>query len=722
MTYEKLFSIEFNNKKFMIFLDRNNRRTFLEINEKGEFEYCMLEDYLALYNIFNMPNPYVVYSISEFNFKQCVKVVKKGVLSLLSVITIINSMPNALAMEANVEVTDDSVTISEASPSNKKEYILIKDTNDLDKYLGHVDVTREIILDAINNNEKLPENIKTIAVEEFEEIYGAHPNANYRIFYENMKTKPLEAIFYSKEEYYKRFPKGSSASYDSKTNTIHLMENAPKDIVRHELAHTYHSFYREEADIIIRKSENHSALHEGMIDSMAKSDSSPSYIISKNVLKFLMYIADFTYEEYSRFGLENLISKAEKLYPGIRFRYVSYTLNTMQSAEISGKVTIKEAPLDMYNELFKACLQKASKTSGYEPFNKFLCIFNDRKESPEIKEYFQKYNEKLKELGYNPEIIKTAEANFKIYEKANCVIYNSNDESSLAFGYEEMDYSLYKANADDSLSQVNADDTFSYDSFIPKNFDLFKLKVLTNNSDLKVGITNVLKEEGMISPHKYSAIPICIDGKVLTTAMTGNLNIQVGFTENNKIGFIISDRDEKVIYKTNENLTNLSNKVPLNDYLWSHSYYIEELELRDILNEAYIKKYQSEYLGFYNFGVVENKIVMEPSTIITIIGTTDGKEYHQNYKVSDCRIYVQDDYILVRNVDYEYAKADDCIIDLESILKFANILVDGVPYYSITMNELTSITENYIAALNDEANVTKSGSDYYSYSTKITRE
>ncbi len=30
MTYQELFKIEYNNKNFMIFLDENNRKTFLE--------------------------------------------------------------------------------------------------------------------------------------------------------------------------------------------------------------------------------------------------------------------------------------------------------------------------------------------------------------------------------------------------------------------------------------------------------------------------------------------------------------------------------------------------------------------------------------------------------------------------------------------------------------------------------------------------------------------
>ena len=35
----------------MIFIDENNRQTFLEINNQGEYEYTMLEDFVDLHNM-----------------------------------------------------------------------------------------------------------------------------------------------------------------------------------------------------------------------------------------------------------------------------------------------------------------------------------------------------------------------------------------------------------------------------------------------------------------------------------------------------------------------------------------------------------------------------------------------------------------------------------------------------------------------------------------------
>ena len=187
MTYKKLFSIKYNSQRFMIFIDENNRQTFLEINNQGEYEYPMLEDFVALHNMFNNQEPYICYNIQKFRFKECVKVVKNGVLSLLTVITILNSMPNALAANQNLEITDDSIVISETISNEEYKYVRPKNQQELEEQLGKINLTKELVLEAIENNNNLPKDIKEVAKEQFETFYKMHPEANYRKFYENVK-------------------------------------------------------------------------------------------------------------------------------------------------------------------------------------------------------------------------------------------------------------------------------------------------------------------------------------------------------------------------------------------------------------------------------------------------------------------------------------------------------------------------------------------------------
>ena len=39
MVYQRLFNIKYNDKNFTIFIDRYGRRTFLELSDRGNYEY-----------------------------------------------------------------------------------------------------------------------------------------------------------------------------------------------------------------------------------------------------------------------------------------------------------------------------------------------------------------------------------------------------------------------------------------------------------------------------------------------------------------------------------------------------------------------------------------------------------------------------------------------------------------------------------------------------------
>lgn len=724
MTYKKLFGVEFNNKKFMIFIDENNRRTFLEMSAKGEYEYCMLEDFLALSKIFNGNNPYLTCDVSKFNFEECVKFAKNGVLTILAVIVVMNcSTPEALAANIDYEVNNDSVAISySATPTTKNEIDLTNVQELLNEYLDEIDLSEDLILEAIDNNQNIPDNIKKIIKEDFKKHYKEHPNANYRIFYENIKR--LTINFFTDEEYRKKFPTmpGSEAHFDFMTCAINLRETSSIETLLHELTHTY-QFIRLETEnyIIVVKNANGRALNEGITEVIQPRPKFGLYKIFKKVCEFLINISDFTFEEYTNKGIGYLIIKCKQVYPDIDFDYISATLDTMIDATIQQKVKIEKDPIEMYDELFKVALKKADVKTGYKPFIQFLDCLVGAKDESIAKDYFEKYTKELEKIGYfkseqGKKIKNNIQKYSEIYEKANYIIYSPDHEFDTSLGIISDNQTGQMINEDGTITSIDNVLTYGYSVS-----HILKIKAAICSPNIRETLINHLKDNAYISPNLYSPIPLYVNGKLLTTATTGDLSLQVGFAKNNKAGFIIYDKDGKIIYKTKENLTNLSNKVPLNHYLTPYDYYIEKLELNDILNEAYLKKYQSEYIGFYNFDVIEDKIVIEPSTIITITGTEEGKPYSHNYKVSDCKIYVQGDLIFVGKPDYDHTKPIDCVVDMENVLKFANLLVDGVPCYTIKMYELASITRSYLEALNEEANVTKSDSDYYSYSAEIPK-
>lgn len=699
MDYKKMFSIEFNQKEFMLFLGEDGRITFLQM-EDNQFKYPFLNDYLALYKIFNLQSPYLFAPV--YHFDDFVRFMKKGTVTLLSLAIFFSNVPTALANDIHVDVENNGQIVvvpvmsskDESDESSKKKSVLITDVADLDKYLGKVEVTRDLIVDACNKNQELPKEIRDIALGEYDKIYTKHPDANYRVFYENMKT--LKINIYSEAEYNKLFPIGSEANYDYVVNEINIKEGTSKFIIAHELAHTYYSIFRVVGNVYIIRRDRNTALHEGMTDKMAKwytAPSSGSYDTSEKILDYLMYLTGFTFEEFSRFGIDRLLSLCKSQYPEVDFEYISKTLNASVASRIFQLKGNKKLA-GLYDELFMACLKKASKANGYEPFNRFL--LTNINTTASLTDYYDRYTLQLKSLGYDDNKIKAVQDNFKNFETANCIVYDPTDISSLGFGYQAEDYKLYRVESNGKLSLLNQDD-YKYQRYTPPNFDLIRMRALTNEEKLTDSLASTLKEDGRLSPHCFSLIPINNDGKLIANAFTGNLFIQVGFTKNKEIGFVISNQDGSLFFSTKEGLGNLSNKVDLNSYL-AQCDYVDSLELGDVLCEDYLKNVQASGNLFNNIDVKEGSIVASNTKMVTIVSEVYGKELQEHFKLNDCKVYVTQ-YGVFAYASNQSVFNYDYVIDLKDLLEWSGILKDDVDFYTLNNEELGALANEYLASV-----------------------
>ena len=307
MTYQELFKIEYNNKNFMIFLDENNRKTFLEIDKLGDYVYPELEDFIALHKIFNTKEPFICYA-PRFKFTEKVRVVKGTVVSLLTLITILNNIPNVYASDIKVEIKNESVVISEIVTEKEQaieKRISIKDTNELEQYLGHLDVTKEMVLKAINENAKLPAKYKKIATNLLNAITENYSNFDLRIFYENIKS--MEVFEYTQEQFKQVYlnAKKAGAVYDSQLNRITTIDEVQIELLYHEMFHATHHFYRKIDNTLIFRSEDNTALNEAMTDigSSLVIPQKEGYVFNKTVLNFLLTTIDYDLEDYSKKGI-----------------------------------------------------------------------------------------------------------------------------------------------------------------------------------------------------------------------------------------------------------------------------------------------------------------------------------------------------------------------------------------------------------------------------------
>ena len=701
MTYQKLFPIDYNNKKIMLFLDENNHKTFLEIDSTGEYVYPTLEDYLALYKIFNIKEPFICYSVPRYRFQEKVRRVKGTVASLLTVIALLNSLPKAQAGEITLEVkeNDTNIELVENVKTNTeaKWYVDITDLAYLDRYLGELDVTKEMVIEAINSNGNLNQKYKTIALNLLEAITNKYPNYNLRIFYENIKT--MKVVEYTIEEFREAFPEaqGAGAQYNYALNQITTIDQVEWEVLYHEMFHATNTFYRTVGNTIIRKIDENVSLNEAMTDLGASLviPNKSSYVFDRKILEYLLSTVDYTLEDYNNKGINGLLEKLSNKYPDIDFNYINETLNTINTRLIYlGKQTRIDSCPNLINELFALCLENISLENGYEPFNQFAKIFYNAEDPELVFKFFKYYNTKLREIGYENMIMEEEVMNrFNIYREATGI------------GYDEEVFPIMATNAfieriepngeRTTLGQINYANTFDFSSLISStmfdSYDTFGTSMYWQD---------LAYDNGLINPKDFQEIPIYLNGNLLTTMKARDLRISVGLTRNNEVGFILTNMEGKVIYISDVELKNLSNSISFSSYISKYSRYIDQIELNNILTEAYLSLIARTTTYFKNIKVIDKEIVIEPMYQLDIVGETQISTISLN----DCTISKTNGIISIKGTDILFPSLYDLeeTSTLKDILEHLNVLNPKIETYTFTEDEIIKMIENYLQERNIE--------------------
>ena len=698
MTYQKLFPIEYNNKTFMIFIDENNRKTFLEINESGEYVYPILEDFISLHKMYNTKELFICYA-PKFTFKEKVKVLKGSVVSLLTVVIMLNNIPTALAANQKLEVKDDELIISAETLEQTTKYTAPTNVlEEIARILGEQNVTKEMVIEAINNNDNLNDKYKTIATNLLNAITDKYPNFNLIVFYENIKTMKVEE--YTIEEFKEKYPEapGGGANYNAATNQITTIDEVEIEVLYHEMFHATHTIYRQTDNYIITRLEENTGIDEVFTDMGASLVilSKNSYKEQGKIVEYLLTTADYTLEDYNNYGVKAFIEKLSNKYPTVDINYISEALNTMSTTLIyQGKEVAIDSCPDLIDELFEICLQNISLENSYASFNHFAKIFFNATDPELVFNYLEKYNEKLKQLGYKNIISKEdALEKFRIYKEANGVGYNTEETYPVLANEENKKRIDEEGNLIDYPIETYST-TFDFPSLISST--MFEQYDTFGTSQYW---TNISMENSLINPHHIKEIPIYLNGNLLTTDYTSNLFIEVGLTKENKTGYILTDKNGKIIYQSEEELKNLSNRVSFSYYLNNYSQFIEKIELTEVLTDWYLKLFQKETSYFKNIEWIDNEMKIEPLYAINVI-KEDTIEYQY---LKDCLITSNNGLITVSNMNLSFPSNIELseAISLKDILAYSNVLDSNIVEYTFQEGEIITMIENYLKDLSQE--------------------
>lgn len=575
MEYKKLFDIEYNNKKFTLFLGKDKRIAFLEKEEQDKYCYPAFEDFKVLNNIYNVRNPFIFYSSKKAFFKE-------KVLLASGILAIVMSIYPLFGLNAEYKIDEEEGIVYVTLADNTFRSKTFKDTSDLDEVLGYTSVTKEEIMDAINNNPNLSEYYKILARNLVNKYLEVVPNADLRIFYENIKTlKIVEVPDDSAQEVLGTFVAGNYNSYD---NQINLKENATLEIIYHELAHITESYCGDLGDDlkIYRYLENH-GLNEAMNNKIVELlTNSYSYSDEELVLNYLLSFVDYTLEDYNKYGIDELINRLKTKYSNIDFDYITSFVDSFSTPLTSLGPNISLASnLDFLDELFNLALDSINLDGNvYEPYTNFIkLIYDEELENS----YLEKYNNYLKSLNYE-DIVTIDELNEIANKYKDCedVVYYQN-ELYLANRYtDENSKKIIQIVQGNQIQTIDAVD--SYPSVIANINKAIRLNYLKYKDiyGTQEFWDKMFEENNLVDEYEYKKISIYLNDLFITEDYINNLEVMISKDKN---GNILYD----LVRKDNPSTKEYLYKADLRDYLELYNF-DDELELSYIFNDYYLKE------------------------------------------------------------------------------------------------------------------------------------
>lgn len=683
ITVQKLFNIHYNKKVFTIFLCENGRKTFLELSN-GKYIYPLLDNFINLHKIYNGRNPFVsYYNIGDrlpkkLTFRECVidftkviSVVLAGVISYNSFISF------ALKKNNDKNVLEVKSTYVDNS---------FDDTRTLDTYLGRNYILEEDLIAAINNNPNFDDAFKEKAIMLAKYIKEKYPNTDNRIFYDNIKTLKVYDLEDNNENKY------IGGSYNSHSNVIKIKNNIFEDeTIFHELAHSYHNWAsnKQDEDFIYRSEKIGYSIDEAMINKLISGITNvTSYQREEKILDYLLTLVDYNYYDYEQGGITKLYNMLKEKYPLSDIDYIFNCSDAMTRtySKLGESIKIEESP-EFLDAIFDLCIHSINQNDNlYIHILNFLNLIDCNTYSSIAENYINKYNQILKEMGYDifisNEVINDANLvnnylnTFKNYLSKTKFNYSQNPKSKKEM-YEQLN-NYFSSNNNLILAYNN--NNLLFNIFI-ETLNIYN-DFLISNGYLKEDL--ITKEDFLNNFSRYLNITI----KEYCITKDDELYLIIDIPENNKL----YNQDKRV------SVLNKEGKITL-------------INVEDIVLKGDIK-YKYQFISYifnnitnntnYNINeLLTNYLNISPYKYKKISLTINGKKIEEDY-LKNLNVTIGE------NIDgTNYFKLSDkkgkIIYETEnSSSKFVTLeFYDYVKYfidtYSIELNEY--LTTDYIIQL-----------------------
>lgn len=292
MDYRELVRFKFDNHNYVMYLDDFNKHFFLKINNRGEYEYLTIEELIDIsYHFATIPNVMNVENNNyENNFQnpetldyeninnqntQFTRKKKKHILpkvivggtAILLVGTvsisymidlytrkkyheldnqtpsIITTIDDYISKYPSIKLGTKEYTSDSYISSDISNYKYVYDMDYLNQVIDCKDVTKEDMLEILNNNNNISQKFKSLIAEYVELLYDKYPDANKNVLYENLKTLKVNEID-NQEMIIQTCSTASCGCYIKSRNEIYVLNDCnfvpgtwDYQVIMHELSH-----------------------------------------------------------------------------------------------------------------------------------------------------------------------------------------------------------------------------------------------------------------------------------------------------------------------------------------------------------------------------------------------------------------------------------------------------------------------------------------------------
>ena len=630
--YEKLFDINYNNKRFSIFSDKNNQKTFLELDKNNNYLYPTLNDFLTLDNIYNQKKSVVCYEVDK-KIKNKIRIYLAGTLIVLNVFCAKNGVYAKLfnfklqpiketpktTQVTNIPVLHEEETkfevVKTMEVNKEKPLKYSQDFTNLDNKLSSV--TREDVIKAINSNYRIPVFYKYHAIKLLDFMTFKYPDTDYRIFYENIKTLKIKRVL---DNNYKEKVLGC---YIPKSNTIELTESNKRNVelINHELLHAYYCWYDKEEDIYYMDNNGRS-LDEAMISKLTNNIChSDSFRVFEDVLDYFMTCVPYSIKDYETGRIACLIDMLKEKYPKVDIDYIINSLDTMKDTYINlgDEITLSDNK-NLVDKLFEICLENIDLNAGYTDiytsFLNFYRVIESKLSVNSINKYLNKYNKFLLEKGYNNGSftidVKNEEYNNNIFNKLNLIIQEeknvnnalknfAKDSQEINFAeiidgdiydyfFEYFSEYLNKEQQDGVYQMLDVYNDFLYLNGV-KEENIITVEMLKEKVNKFLSIYGIIGVEGTIYPILEKKVELNQDGMEMEKYLLEGKDDKYYLTEKENKSILFKDENSRDLYDMNV--------LEIFSSMRDGSYFTEKF-----FEKAYdISEYYYKFCRIYNDGI-----------------------------------------------------------------------------------------------------------------------